>query len=254
MVRPTVTAAKQVAFLGVGAQKAGTSALDAYLREHPELCMARYKELHFFDRNRYFKTEPVNYFHYHRAFDPRPPQRLLGEVTPSYMYVAAAVERIARYNPAMRLLVVLRNPITRAYSHWNMIRAQGYDPLPFSEALRAEPERVQTSSPMLALQLAYVDRGFYTRQLERLWRFFPREQTIVFKTEELQHRPQDVLARVASFLGIAPFPTVQGKSVHAWRYEEPLQEEDRRYLVGVFEKEIRDLERLLGWDCSDWLA
>ncbi|HTS20271.1 MAG TPA: sulfotransferase [Casimicrobiaceae bacterium] len=254
MVRPPLSAAKQVDFLGVGAQKAGTSALDVYLRQHPELCLPRRKEMHFFDRNRFFAVEPVDYANYHRAFDPRPPQRLLGEVTPAYIYNPNAIERIARYNPAMRLIVLLRNPITRAYSHWNMVRHRGFDNLPFIEAIKAEPERVRTNAPMLAAQYAYVDRGFYARQLERMWRHFPREQTIVLKTEELQDHPKEALSRVASFLGIEPFQKIRKTMVHAWEYPEPLREEDRRYLAEVYATEIRELERLLGWDCSEWLA
>jgi hypothetical protein len=62
-----------------------------------------------------------------------------------------------------------------------------------------------------------------------------------------------VLARIATFLGIAPFPPVEGKTVQAREYQEAMSEDDKRYLVAVFEPEIRELERLLGWDCSAWL-
>src|SRR5262245_11552515 len=76
----------RVSFIVAGAQKGGTSALDAYLREHPELCLPRRrKELHFFDTDANFAVEPIDYAAYHANFDPHPPQRLLGEVTPGYM-------------------------------------------------------------------------------------------------------------------------------------------------------------------------
>jgi hypothetical protein len=245
---------KKVAFLIAGAQKSGTSALDAYLREHPELCFPRDKELHFFDTDRLFSVEPVDYAPYHALFDPQPPQRLLGESTPAYLYWPHAVERIARYNPAMRFIILLRNPITRAYSHWNYERLVHREPLGFLDAVHAYAERQSTMKPGRAKRFAYVDRGYYTRQLKRLWAHFPVEQTLLFKSEQLLDEPAAVLARIAEFLGIAPFPPLPEKTRNTREYEAPMSAEEKRHLVSLYAEEIRELERLLGWDCSAWLA
>ncbi len=244
----------KVSFIVAGAQKGGTSALDHYLREHAQLCLPRRKELHFFDTDRYFDREPVDYTPYHAAFNPGPAQHLLGEVTPAYLYWPTAAERIARYDPAMKLIVVLRNPITRAYSHWNMSRQKRREPLSFLQALEAESERLRSLPLEQAKRFSYADRGFYSRQLERLWRFLPRQQTLVFKSEELIATPAAVLAAIADFLGIAPFPPTPGKTVHARDYDTSMTAEEKRYLLAVFTPEIRALERLLAWDCSAWLA
>jgi hypothetical protein len=249
-----MTAPEKVGFLVAGVQKAGTTALDAYLREHPELCLPDKKELHFFDTDRFFAIEPVDYSPYHRAFAPHPPQRLLGEVTPSYLYWPTAGERIARYNAAMKVLLVLRNPITRAYSQWNMARELKREPLAFLDAVKAEPERIRTLQPEIAKRFTYVERGFYARQLRRLSRYIPASQLLIFRSEELQQQRDEVLSRIASFLGIGPFPPVEEKREQVRDYDAPLSETDRRHLVRVFEPEIRELERMLGWDCSAWLA
>jgi sulfotransferase family protein len=230
-----MTAPTQVNFIVAGAQKGGTTALDAYLREHPELCLPRKKELLFFDKDRFFVAEPVDYAPYHAFFHPQPRHRLLGEVTPCYLYWPTAAERIARYNPAMKLIMVLRNPVTRAFSQWNMARSTRFDPLPFRGALKAEPERLRTVPLELAKRVAYVDRGLCARQLKRLWRYFPREQTIAFKSEELLASPATVLNRIADFLGIAPFPPVAEKTLHARDYDTAMTEAERRYLIAVFE-------------------
>ena len=258
--RPVVL--DRVSFLVAGAQKGGTSALDDYLRDHPELCLATKKEIsslwqkevHFFDTDGYFAVEPVDYAPYHARFEPRPPQRLLGEATPSYMYWPTAAERIARYNPAMKLIMVLRNPITRAFSHWNMARRARAEPLPFLEAIRAEPERRRNLKPSMMRRYSYVARGFYAQQLKRLWRYFPVEQTLISKSEQLLAEPNEVLGRIAAFLDIAPFPSVAPRILGARKYEATISDEEKRYLVGVYEDEIRELERLLDWDCSAWLA
>jgi len=244
-----------VDFIVAGAQKSGTTALDLYLRKHPELCLPwEKKELHFFDRDRYFVAQPVDYTPYHGFFRPQPRHRLLGEATPDYLYWPSAPERMARYNPAMKLILLLRNPVTRAFSQWNMARHKGRDPLPFLDALNAEEERAGSMPPELAKRLAYVRRGLYAQQLKQVWRYFPRGQTIAFKTEELLASPAMVLARIVDFLGIAPFPAIAGRTVHAYGYERAMTEEERQYLIAIFEPEIRELERLLGWDCSAWLA
>jgi hypothetical protein len=245
---------KKVAFLIAGAQKSGTSALDAYLREHPELCFPRDKELHFFDKDRLFAAEPVDYAAYHALFDPKPPQRLLGESTPAYLYWPHAVERIARYNSAMRFIILLRNPITRAFSHWNYERLVHREPLGFLEAVHAYPERQRTMKPGRAKRFAYIDRGFYTGQLKRLWAHFPAAQTLIFKNEQLLDEPATVLARIADFLRIAAFPPLDAKTKNTREYNTAMSTEEKRYLAGLYAEDIRELERLLGWDCSAWLA
>jgi hypothetical protein len=245
----------RVSFIVAGAQKSGTTALEQYLSEHPEICVPRgRKELHFFDRDRNFVAQPVDYDRYHANFAPQAGHRLLGEATPDYLYWPAAPERMAAYNPALKLIVVLRDPIARAFSQWNMARQIGREPLRFFDAVKAEPERARVMTLDRAMRFAYVDRGRYPRQLARLWDHFPKEQTIVFKTEELLHAPEAVLARIETFLGVAPFAAVTPRIVHSYTYDTTMTEEARRYLVGVFEPEIRELERMLGWDCGAWLA
>jgi hypothetical protein len=126
--------------------------------------------------------------------------------------------------------------------------------LSFLQALEAESERVRALPLEQAKRFTYVDRGFYSRQLERLWGFLPRRQTLVFKSEELFAAPAAVLPGIADFLGIAPFPPKPGKTVHARDYESAMTAEEKRYLVAVFTPEIRALERLLAGDCSAWPA
>jgi hypothetical protein len=247
-------AEKKVGFLVAGAQKAGTSALDAYLREHPELCLPRQKELHFFDKDQLFAVNLVDYAPYHAQFNPGPTQHLLGECTPSYMYWPGAVERIARYNAAMRFIILLRNPVTRAFSHWNYERVVHREPLAFLDALRAEPERQRTLPPNRAKRFAYSDRGYYAAQLKRLWSLFPREQTLVFKSEDLLEDRSAVLDRIALFLGVGPFPPLAAKTKNTREYASTMSDEEKRYLVALYRESIGELERLLGWDCSSWIA
>jgi hypothetical protein len=242
-----------VDFLVAGTQKGGTTALHAYLADHPDLCMASSKEVHFFDNEEVFANDPVDYGIYHAHFRPGHPGQLLGEATPIYMYWQDAPKRIWQYNPAIKLIVVLRNPIDRAFSQWNMARSRNVETLSFWDALHREPERHRQSLPLQNRPFSYVERGYYVEQLRRLWRFFPKTQTLVLRYEDLRDRTAWVLDRVAGFLGIAGFQAPAPRQEYVIPYAETMAPREWAYLKETFEYEIRSIERLLGWDCGAWL-
>ncbi len=131
----------QVSFVIGGTQKGGTSALDSFLRQHPQICMPETrKELHFFDREENFKRKPA-YKKYHGNFRPNSEHRAIGEATPIYMYWNAAPQRIAAYNPEMKWIITLRDPVDRAYSAWNMETKRDAENLSFADAIARETER-----------------------------------------------------------------------------------------------------------------
>ena len=245
----------KVSFVVAGTQKGGTQALDYYLRKHPELVMPKTKEVHFFDRENVFTLQQVNYTIYHSFFQPTRKNVLLGESTPIYMYWYPVPFRIWQYNPYMKFIVLLRSPIERAFSHWNMEISRGYDDLSFGEAIRYEKSRCRSALPYQHRIYSYVDRGFYTEQLRRIWHFFPYEQTLILKSEDLKNDLLNTLNTACEFLGIRKFypEEIEQKNIHSREYQASLIDRDREYLTFVYEFEIRQLERILGWDCSDWL-
>ena len=240
-------------FLVVGAQKSGTTALAAYLREHPQLFIPEEKELHFFDDERLDWPTP-NLHELHRCFSPARTNQLWGEATPISMYWDPAAERIWRYNPAMRLIVVLRNPIERAYSHWAMEHGRGADPLTFEQALDREHERCKEALPLQHREFSYMDRGFYSSQLRRLWRFFGKEAVLVLRHETLREQPGECLAAIWQHLAVShPEQAITPMERHNGAYDAPMSQAARHQLRQLFWHEIGQLEALLGWDCSNWL-
>jgi hypothetical protein len=240
---------RRVDFLIGGVQKGGTTALHAYLRQHPGIFMPDMKELHFFDKDGRFAR---GFETYHRLFSVAPPEAVWGEASPSYVYYFGVPKRVWGYHTNMKWIVLLREPISRAYSHWNMMRERKKEPLSFGEAIRTEDQLRRAALPQRFRTRAYVDRGFYLEQLRRLWRFFPPDQTLVLKSEDLRRQPDEVLSRVWQFLGVSPLAEIKPLTAHARSYVEPLDPADRDYLRELYEFSIRDLERALGWDCSDW--
>jgi len=244
----------KVNFIICGTQKGGTSALDIYLRGHPEICMANKKEVHFFDNEDAFRTGTSNYAAYHAFFHPEPQHKIIGEATPIYMYWSDAPKRIWHYNPHMKLVVLLRNPVDRAYSHWNMERQRNADTASFWDAIQNEEERCREALPYQHRVYSYTGRGLYLEQLRRLWAFFPRKQVLVLKNDELRQKPNETLRRVFEFLGVKLLPLMNPVNIESFPYASSMGKKERDYLRFVFEYEIKALERVLEWDCSDWLS
>src|SRR5882724_1542024 len=106
-------------FILAGAQKSGTTALHYFLSRHPNITMGDQQEIHFFDNDALFASE-IDYEELHKHYPPLGPSTIAGDCTPSYIYHKPAVERIWKYNPKTKLLILLRNPVDRAFAHWNM--------------------------------------------------------------------------------------------------------------------------------------
>ena len=243
---------KRLSFLVCGAQKSGTTALAAYLRQHPFIHLPEAKELHFFDDETQTWPQPdLNALHRH--FQAAKTDQLWGEATPISLYWDPAAERIWRYNSAMRLIVILRNPIERAYSHWTMEHRRGNDPLPFALALEQEEARCREALPHPHRVFSSIDRGFYSAQLRRLWRFFGREQVLVLRQENLRQTPEICLDSIWQHLRIASGPAITPLELHNGDYDTAMSATCRERLRKIFWQEIGQLEHLLGWDCSDWL-
>src|SRR5260370_2732747 len=190
-------------FIVAGAQKSGTTALHYFLEKHPNITMGDQQEIHFFDDEAMF-VDQVDYKQLHKHYPLLAPSTIAGDCTPSYIYYEPAAERIWKYNPTIKLIVLLRNPVERAFAHWNMQRFKGREPLDFFDAVREEQTRIAGAPPAEVRRFAYVDRGFYARQLERLFKFLPREQVKEVKFEEFKDKQRETLLSTFSCLVLGP--------------------------------------------------
>jgi hypothetical protein len=236
---------KKVDFLIAGIQKCGTTALHAYLRGHPQL---------FFDDETVAWGDGVDYGAYHAPFAGADVGRKWGEATPIYTYWPPSLQRIRAYNPGIKLIVLMRNPVERAYSHWNMLRKRGVEDLPFPDAVRLEQGRCARPLSQQQRDFSYVERGFYARQIERVFEQFAPGRLLALKTQDLRARPVDCLAAVCDFLGVDRFAAVSPRVEHVLDYESPMPPEVYNTLLSVYESDIRRLQVLLNWRCDDWLA
>ena len=196
-------------YLVIGAQKAGTTTLEHYLDRHPEIGGPYRKEVHYFDINAWRSPRwYLGHFPLKRSGGPR----LAGEASPYYLFHPVAHERAHRLLPDVRLVVLLRDPVARAVSHYNHSRRRGLENLPLEEAVEREPERLAGEEERLRDPRAlsgphrhwsYVSRGRYAEQLERWLSVYPREQLHVVIAEEFFARPAEVYRDVLRFLGVS---------------------------------------------------
>ena len=265
--------------LVVGAQKSGTTTVHAWLRDYPQVFTATPKELHYFDLHQDRGPD-----WYRGRFAGVGPTQLAAEATPSYMYFEDAVRRIAQDLPDARLVVVLRDPVSRAYSHYQHNRSRGHEKLGFAAALESEPQRLATGNTMDRISYSYLDRGRYLGQVERLLSLFPRRQVHLELFECVRDEPQQSFERLTDFLELARVelpPTVGARTNryksarlrHARRLlprsvrlpgavavldrlpsrgYEPMTPAERRFLLEAYVPERDRLATMTGLDLSGW--
>ena len=200
----------RLGFMIVGAQKCGTNALAHFLSQHPEIGMASPKEVNLFDGPGYstdWAPEQIDR-RYGRRFAHCAGARILGEATPSYMFVPEIGRDLARYNPDLKLIVLLRDPVERAISHYHMEKGRGRERRPLWLALLREPFRLRRCrnarvQGSVTQRCSYRTRGLYSLQLRNLYRYFDRDQVLIVRSRELLERHDAVLRRVFSFLGVS---------------------------------------------------
>lgn len=235
----------KLSFVIVGAIKAGTTALDYFLGQHPDVCTAVQKETHFFCRDIFFQANLPKYEWLDLCFPHYRGQRLIGEATPEYMYFTKAAERMHTYNPDLKLLLLLRNPTDRAYSQYRMAVARHAETRPFALALREDLNAADGTEGV------YTAGGFYLSAIKRLLRWFPIRQLHFMRSEDLKHHHRRTMSSVHEFLGIdlEPIPPPRDLLVGPGP---PMTAEDRKALSVLYRSEIRALESFLGWDLSSW--
>ncbi|MCT8161682.1 sulfotransferase domain-containing protein [Pseudoruegeria sp. SHC-113] len=241
--------APEVNFVVAGTQKGGTRAFGHFLRQHPQIRLSHpdAPEPHFFDM-KFKDAHPGDYAPYHALFPPRAAETTTGDITPIYMFLPEIAARIHAYNPAMKWILLLRDPVARAYSQWNMQYEKGWETREFLDALHHESRsRAELGRHPF---FSYIQRGRYSLQIKNLLSVFPRENLLLLKSSDLRDAHDEALDTACDFLGVDRF-TVPAARVHARSYP-PMCSKARALLLRVFRSEVDWLEAETGWDLRAW--
>jgi len=202
----------------LGAAKSGTTSMHAALREHPSICMSDPKEPFFFEctRGEGLESYREQYFAHWQG------ETVVGEARARHLYLPYVPERIHRVNPDARLVVLLRNPVDRAYAAWWHHYSRGHENLGFERAIRADLRRIEAGLAITTaddidcycrelasknytgwtMYRTYLDSGHYAEQLARYLRLFPREQLLVLFLDDFAVQPDTVLNHVFAHVGV----------------------------------------------------
>ena len=238
-------------FLIIGATKAGTTSLHHYLSQHPDIFMLPQKETNFFAQDsalclmdRTVRSEEE----YKELFKDAGGAKAIGETSPAYLAVPDSPKLIKKMIPDAKMIVILRDPIERAYSHYLMRRRQGKELRETFEECLA----VDDLDPMRS----YKSRGFYGEQLERYRKEFPADRLKIFLYEDFVGDPLRVVREICTFLEVnAAFtPDMKEKYNVNPPAEKPMSKETDELLKNLYREDIALTEKLIGRDLSHWLA
>lgn len=267
-------------FFVVGAPKAGTTSLYEYLKPHPQIFLPVVKEPKYFTPQ---LRESVSLDRYRQLYEHAAGYPAIGDLTPFYLWESTAPGRIHEVAPNAKIIVMLRDPVARAFSHYLMAVSLGHDKATFAEALSRYNDR---EAAEWYLSSHYIEQGMYAEQIERYLRVFGAERVAVFLFDDLVSDPALTLTRMAEHLRIDPKPFAAGDyseahntfrkprmpgAVHfIWKFglnrlvpgpvrrklkrstllfdvkKPTMDEESRRFLQELYEPEMVRLEKLLG--------
>ena len=187
----------------VGVEKAGTTSLLRYLGCHPDISTHEVMEFPFFVDNRLYDQgyEAI----YSEYFPLAKKSQLVLAKNVGCIYWNDAPGRMKAHNPDMKLIAVLRDPVSRAYSAYWYARQMGReDAETFEKAISMEPSRLQSGNDYDLRYHAYLDRGLYFRQIDKIFKYFPSDQVQIVIFEEFKENPKQTLNRLFKFIDVCP--------------------------------------------------
>ena len=254
-------------FVIIGAMKSGTTSLYDFVIKHPAIAPAFTKEQNYFSAlyalgelwyRSNFPTKLSRYY-----FSQKTGQKLLsGEATPTYLFYPIVPDRMKKILPDIKLIVILRNPVDRAYSHYNDIMRRNKETLSFEKAIKMEEERCAEEMERLIQDPdfvpihygnhSYLAKGVYVDQLENWFRYYNKKQFLILTTDDLRKNPQQILNQIFDFLGLPPFKVENSKDRNVGNYKEKMNEDTRKFLIEYFKPHNERLSKLLqrrfDWD------
>jgi hypothetical protein len=247
-------------FLILGARRAGTTSLYDYLTQHPKLVSAKRKEVHYFD---WEYTRGINWYRSRFPWSLRFRKSVLtGEATTYYLFHPGAPDRALETVPDAKLIALLRNPIDRAFSHYQSCVRRKWEMLSFEDAIEAEPGRIQGFDEKLRSdpgylnwehnRFSYIARGIYVDQLAEWRKRFDWDRFLILKSEDLYADPSGITNQTLRFLGLDEIELRTYPHRNRTTYSLKMAPETREFLKEYYrphnERLYEMLGRDMGWD------
>lgn len=241
-------------FVIIGTQKGGTSSLYQYVTQHPHVAAAVQKELHYYD------------IHFAKGMDwyrsqfplPLPPGMITGESSPYYLFHPHVAKRMKETIPHVKIITLLRNPVERAFSHYQMYKRIGVETLSFEEAIEREEARILPGLQQMMVDpmhfsrehqvYSYLARGLYADQLTRWYKHFDRERILVIKSEDFFSNTAAAYREVRAFLQLSEWEPPQFQPFNQREDQSSMHPHTYQELCSYFRPHNERLYELLGYD------
>ena len=240
-------------FLVVGAQKCGTTSFFDYLARHPKVSRPLLKEIHYFEKEENYRRG-YNWYLAHFPSRRKTGTNITGEATP-FMYHKLVPSRVSQRLPEVKILMVIRDPVKRAFSHYLHNKGRGRESLSFEDALVAETSRVSVSSIELLKggkkadeyrDYGYYERGLYSDQYYMWRRYYSDSSIKIILFEDLVRAPSVTMNEVCLFLGLEDHDFGELPHSNTKLISEDISKETQAALYKKYEKADADLSVLLG--------
>jgi len=238
-------------FICIGVQKGGTSSLINYLNFHPEIYMPE-KEIHFFDS---FKELTNDFIEKYENFF-KTNKLIIGEKTPSYCYLRYAIDNIYNYDKNIKLIIILREPISRAYSNFNQGKQIGkFSEINLDEDILkffAKQENDKLTDRGNNFTKSHIVRGYYDEILEYILSKFPRNNIYIGISEEINKNKLKYYNEIYEFLGANKLKEIQNLNTRVGKYKKIIPKNLEKYLYNIYKPHNEKLYKILGRKIDIW--
>lgn len=242
-------------FLIIGAMKCGTTSLYQYITMHPQVTAATHKELHYFDMN--FERGPNWYFN---QFPGNNENKITGEATPFYLFCPDVPKKVFQMFPKIKLIVLLRNPVERAISHFYYFdlrnrrrrRVNKEADREFDQVFEIEKKSINDLNTyfqkfnMREIQNYCISLGIYINQIKQWREYFPGSQMLIIDSDDLLNDTPNTVNRVFEFLGLPKYNLAGYETFNKNSGKKEIKKETMDQLYDFYEKYNRELEDYLG--------
>ena len=236
-------------FIIAGTMKGGTTAAITNLSKHPDISMVK-NEIHYFDKKDEYQRG-IEWYKNHFDYT----KKMVGDKAPDVMYQSSCLELLQLVNPQVKIILFLRNPIDRAYSHWKMSRDIFRNTNSFEYSVHDEIQNRWNENRLYRVSFWYhfVQRGLYYKQIEEILKYFPRDNLLVIISEKIRKDPDEEHQKIFNFLGL---PNFHNKFIEEFssKNETTIDKKSAIYkeLKKIYNPDVKKLEKFLGYKTGWW--
>lgn len=236
-------------FLIIGVQKGGTSSAVYHFNKHPNIYLSK-EEIHFFDNENNFKKG----LKWYRNFFKNINKKMIGEKTPSYVFFKKSIDRIHKLYPNMKLILFIREPISRAYSQYNMSQQVSRNDRCAISKNKSFLDVIKDNKKSKNLTTRTIlQRGFYIDQINYILTKFKKEQLHIAIAEKILDNPLKEYNKIFKFLKVKPLKYLNFReNIHKRKYDSKITDKEFVYLYKIYRPYNKKLYNYLGYNIKEW--